>query len=80
MMAAARRREFNSASARSRPHCLLREAPKSDRHPQLDPIVGRMHQILLRSQVPLGGLHGGMAQEQLDLLKFGSGCSAEFRA
>jgi len=30
-------------------------------HPQLDPIVRRVHQILLRAQVPLGRLDARVA-------------------
>jgi hypothetical protein len=43
------------------------------RDPQLDPIVRRVDQILLRAQVPLRRLDLGMAQEQLNLFEFSSG-------
>ena len=39
-----------------------------------------MNQILLRAQVPLGCLDRRMAKHHLDLLKFGTGCPAEFGA
>jgi hypothetical protein len=43
------------------------------RHPQLDPIVWRIDQILLRAEVSLRRLHRRMAQQQLDLLQFAAG-------
>jgi hypothetical protein len=39
-----------------------------------------MKQILLRAEIPLGRLDGGMAQEQLDLLQFATGRPAQLRA
>jgi hypothetical protein len=39
-----------------------------------------MDQILLRSQVPLRGLHGRMPQEQLDLFQLPAGGPAQLRA
>jgi type I restriction enzyme, R subunit len=47
---------------------------------ELDPIVRRVHQILLRAQVPLRRLHRGVAQQQLDLLKLAAGRPAHLRA
>lgn len=47
-----------------------------NRHPQLDSIVGRVDQILLRSEVPLGRLDTGVAKHHLDLLKFPAGGAA----
>lgn len=34
-----------------------------------DPVIRRVDQILLRAQIPLGRLHGRVAQKQLNLLK-----------
>ena len=62
---------------------VLREPirpPESHRYPQLDPVVGRVDQILLGAEVPLSRLDTRVAKQQLDLLKFGPGCSAEFGA
>jgi hypothetical protein len=39
------------------------------RDSQLNPIVRRVYQILLRPEVPFGRLNGGVAQQQLDLLQ-----------
>ena len=50
----------------------------SDGHPQLDPVVRRVDQILLRAQVPLCRLHGCVAKEQLDLFKLTTGGATEF--
>jgi len=50
------------------------------RQTQLDAIVRRVDQILLRSQVPLGRLYRGVAQEQLDLLKLAARGPAQLRA
>ncbi len=36
-----------------------------------------MNQILPRPEIPLGGLDGSVAQQQLDLLKFAAGRAAE---
>ena len=41
-----------------------------DCYPQLDRVVGRVNQILLRAEVSLGGLDRSMTQQQLDLLQF----------
>src|SRR5712692_9804760 len=49
-------------------------------HSQLYPIVRRMHQILLRSQVPLSRLDGSVPEKQLDLLKLAAGSPAHLRA
>jgi len=38
------------------------------RDPQLDTIIRRVDQVLLRAQVALRRLHTGMAEQQLDLL------------
>ena len=50
----------------------------SDR--QFNPIVRRMHEVLLRAEVPFGRLDGGMPQQQLDLLQFPACGAAHFRA
>ena len=39
-----------------------------------------MHQILPGAQIPFGGLHRGMAQQHLDLLKFAARGPAQLRA
>jgi hypothetical protein len=39
-----------------------------------------MDQILLGPEVALGRLHGRVAQQKLDLLKFASGRAAQLRA
>src|SRR5260370_30159953 len=49
-------------------------------HAQLDRVVGRMNQILLRAKIALGRLYGGVAQQQLDLLKLAARGTAELRA
>ena len=49
-------------------------------HTQLDRIVRRMNQILLRAQISLGSLNGGVAQQHLDLLQFPAGSAAQLRA
>jgi hypothetical protein len=49
-------------------------------YPELDPIVRRVHQILLGSQVTLRGLNRRVAQQQLDLFKFAAGRAAHLRA
>jgi hypothetical protein len=50
-----------------------------DRHPQLDPVIRRVNQILFGSQVPFGRLDGRVAKEQLDLLQLAAGGPAELR-
>jgi len=50
------------------------------RHPEFDPIVWRVDQILLRSQVSFGGLDGSVPKKHLDLLQFAAGRPAQFRA
>ena len=47
---------------------------------QLDPVVGRIHEILLRAEVSFGRLDRGMAEQQLDLLKLAARRSAELGA
>jgi hypothetical protein len=49
-------------------------------HSQLDPVVGRMNQILLCAQVPFRGLNRRVSQEQLNLLKFTAGGPAQLGA
>ena len=50
--------------------CDLRiQAGVSDRHPQFYPVVRRMDQILLRTEVRSVVLDRRMPQEQLDLLQ-----------
>jgi hypothetical protein len=43
---------------------------------QLDPVVWRVNQILLRAQVPVGRLYGCMPQQHLDLFEFVAGGAA----
>jgi hypothetical protein len=38
-----------------------KRVPISHRNPQLDPIIRRVHQVLLGPEVPLGGLYGRVA-------------------
>jgi hypothetical protein len=45
-----------------------------------DPIVRRVYQVLLGSEVSLRGLHRSVAQKQLDLLKLAAGGAAHLRA
>ena len=49
------------------------------RDPQLDCVVGRVHQVLLGSKIALGRLHRGVAEQQLNLLKLATGRPAELR-
>ncbi len=49
-------------------------------HADLYPIVDRLHQILLRSEIPFRRLNRGVAEQQLDLLQIPSRFAAEFRA
>ena len=50
------------------------------RDSQLDPIIRRVDQILLRTEVPLGRLNRGVAQQQLDLFQCAAGRAAHLRA
>ncbi len=50
------------------------------RDPQLYAIIRRMNQILLGSKVSLCRLHGGVAKQQLDLLKLPAAGPAHLRA
>jgi hypothetical protein len=50
------------------------------RYPQLDPIVWRVHQILLHPKVSLGRLHGLVAKQHLDLLQFAARRPAQLGA
>jgi hypothetical protein len=45
-----------------------------------EPIVHRARQILLAANVSFGGLHGGMSQQELDLLQFAARSVAQSRA
>lgn len=47
-------------------------------HPQPDPIVRRVDEILASAKVPLGCLDARMAEKHLDLLQFATGSAAEF--
>jgi hypothetical protein len=49
------------------------------RDPQLDAIIGRVHEVLLRAQVPFRCLDRCVPKEQLDLLQFSAGGPAELR-
>ena len=49
-------------------------------HPQLDPVIRRVHEILLGAQIALGGLHRLMPQQHLDLLQLPAGGTAQLRA
>src|SRR5215469_16560119 len=44
--------------------------PALHRHPKLDTVIWRVHEILFGPEVPLRRLHRRVAQEQLDLLQF----------
>jgi hypothetical protein len=59
---------------------LCRKTLASHRQLQFDVIVRSEHQILLGSQISFGGLDRCMAQEQLDLLQFPTGYSAQLSA
>ena len=50
------------------------------RHPQLDRIVWRVHEILLRAKIPFRRLDRSVSQQQLDLLKLPTTGAAEFGA
>ena len=49
-------------------------------HPQLDPVVRRVNQVLLRPEVSFGGLHRSVPEQQLDLLQFTARRAAQLRA
>jgi hypothetical protein len=49
-----------------------------DRHSQLDPVVRRVHQILLRTEIPLSRLDRGVAQQHLNLLQLPARSPAQF--
>ena len=51
-----------------------------NRHPQLDRVIRRVDQVLLRAQIALRGLLRRMSQQQLDLLKFAAPGSAQLCA
>ena len=40
------------------------------RHSEFDRVVGRIHQVLLRTEISFGRLDRRMSKKQLDLLKF----------
>jgi hypothetical protein len=42
----------------------------SDRHPERKAVVHRASEVLLAAKVALRSLHGRMAQQELNLLKF----------
>lgn len=41
-----------------------------------DPVIHRLDKVLLDTQVPLGGLNGGVAEQELDLFQLPSGLAA----
>ena len=43
-------------------------------------IVDGLREVLAGAEVALGGEHGGMAEQELDLLEFATGGAAEFGA
>ena len=43
-------------------------------------VVDGLHEILPGAEVALGGLHGRVAEQQLDLLEIAAGASVQFRA
>lgn len=43
-------------------------------------VVHRVHDVLAGAEVPLGRLHAGVPEQQLDLFQLASGSSAELRA
>lgn len=49
-------------------------------HSQFDPVVRRVNQILLGTQVPFRRLNGSMPQQQLNLLKLATRRAAHLRA
>src|ERR1035441_959766 len=49
-------------------------------HPQLDPVVRRVNQVLLCPEVPFRRLNGRVPEEQLDLLQFTARRATQFRA
>jgi hypothetical protein len=46
---------------------------------QLNPVVRRVRQVLLRPEVPLDRLYRRVAQQQLNLLQFANRGPAQFR-
>jgi len=52
----------------------------SDRHSQLDRVVGGVNQILLGTQVAFGRLNRRMPQQQLDLFKLAARGPTQLRA
>ena len=50
------------------------------RHPEFNPVVRRMNEILLGAEVTLGSLNRGVAKEQLDLFQFTTRGPAQLRA
>src|ERR1039457_4106823 len=53
-------RSFAVSCSSGVPHLL-------DRHPQLDPVIDRVHEILLSAKVTLGRLDARVAQHKLNL-------------
>src|SRR4051795_3039264 len=43
-------------------------------------VIDGLHQILPRTEIALGGLDGGVAEQQLDLLEIAAGAPAQLRA
>jgi hypothetical protein len=56
------------------------EAGGLNRHAQLDPVIGRIDQILLCTEVSLSRLDRRVAQEHLDLLQLAASGPAQFGA
>jgi hypothetical protein len=44
-----------------------------NRYLQLDPVIGRVDQILLRPEIAFSSLHRRMARQQLNLFQFPAG-------
>src|ERR1035437_4915373 len=75
---------YHEPSPTKRFRLPLAVAPHSSfalhRHPQLDPVIRCVHQILLRTEVTLGRLHRSVPEEQLNLLQFTARRATQLRA
>ena len=58
----------------------MRDSHSLNSDSQLDPIVWRVHEILLGTQIPFRRLNGSMPQQQLNLLKLATRRAAHLRA
>src|ERR1017187_6715733 len=64
---------------RSTAHEHVRDSHSLNSDSELDTVVWRVHEILLRTQVPFRRLNGGMPQQQLNLLQFAASRTAHLR-